>query len=159
MKSVFQAFSLLGCLMLAACSFEDGDYQAASLKLVEDFHNQAQRGEFSSIYNEAAPGLREGASEADFVRILRLIGKTMGSIERSELANRVPTKADDGRMLTLLVFNTQFSSGAATESFYIEKIDDEPKLFRYDMNSDALIQALITDQETRESASQNPVEN
>lgn len=88
-----------------------------------------------------------------------MIGKTMGSIERSELANRVPTKADDGRMLTLLVFNTQFSSGAATESFYIEKIDDEPKLFRYDINSDALIQALITDQETRESASQNPVEN
>lgn len=159
MKSVFQAFSLLSCLMLAACSFEDGDYQAASLKLVEDFHSQTQRGEFSSIYNEAAPGLREGASEAEFIRILQLIDKTMGSVEHSELANRAPTKANDGRMLTLLVFNTRFSSGAATESFYIEKIDDKPRLFRYDINSDALIHALVSEKESRESAPRNPVEN
>lgn len=145
MKNFLKATVLLGAILSSACGV-DGKSDQEGERVVRAFSERAQRGDYRSIYIDAAPGLRAGATELEFSRLMQVVNGRLGGRLGAKLTERRETQSRDQSPLRLLIYLTEFENGEAKELFYIQSVAGESKLFRYEINSDALIHGLIENQ-------------
>ena len=109
------------------------DYRLASAA-VDQFHQELDRGDFEAIYSEATDDFRSGGSLSDFSKVLQKVRQKMGnSGKKTPQGFHVNWK--NGSHLVDAVFDTQFASGHAQESFIWVVENGQMRLKVYNIDS------------------------
>jgi hypothetical protein len=125
------AFAVSGCDMLS----DKSDAEAA----VNDFHQKLDGGDFEAIYNNADAGLKSASSEKDFLALLAAVHKKLGNVQNSSETNFSMNSVNLSTQI-VLVYNTKFGGGDATETFTWHVSGGKPLLLGYNINSLAMME-------------------
>ena len=98
------------------------------------FRNRAAKGEFTTIYREAAPEFQKSATEADFAKLLEGIGRKLGAWQSSKPPAWRVFSGTGGRTVTF-GYASQFEKGSANEEFIWRIQGDRAVLVGYHINS------------------------
>jgi hypothetical protein len=126
------------CVLVASCGSTAKNVELAK-ENVQQFHAQLDTEQYTAAYAASDEKLHQNASEADFVTLLEAVHRKLGYVQQSDLRNTgVAWFAGQGATVTL-VYETKFASGTGTERFIWHVKDNSATLYRYDINSNALV--------------------
>jgi hypothetical protein len=128
---------LLVCILLSGCTRTLkalGLAKQATVQLHSEFN--AQR--YQAIYQSGDAGLRQSASESDFIKFLDGVRQELGTIKQPILQSET-FSFGPGQLATItLIYDTNFERGSGREKL-IWKIDgDNVALNRYTIDSKRL---------------------
>jgi len=111
--------ALSGCDMLKDKSIAE--------EAVTDFHQKLNDGNFQPLYSNADDALKSAATEKDFLALLGAIHKKLGKVQSSSETN---FSINDVNFVTkiVLVYDTKFDGGDATETFTYRLSGDQAKV-------------------------------
>ena len=121
--------------LLSACNSKKA-IQSAEEGVVT-FHNQLDAEQFHQIYTDATPEFQESGSEDELTKFFSAVHRKLGGFKRATQKSFYLNFTTSGTFVTL-VYNTEFANGTGTEQF-VWKVQDQPKLFNYKIDSRALI--------------------
>ena len=126
--------------------------RGAAETATERFHLKLDLGQFDSIYQEADPEFRKAGSEKDVNALWRMVQRRFGSLQSdSLLVWNVSVTTNTGTVVRL-VYYTTFSKDKATETFTWRIRDGKPALLGYNINSPALLRAMVDEKSTDEKS-------
>lgn len=125
-------------LLLWQCG--SGLYEGRNLsaQAVHHFHEQLNAGDYSGMWERADEGFRTSGKMQDFLDLIAAIHRKLGNASSESLDNINVSVTTSGTYITA-VYSTQFESGPGTETFVWKRDGTQLKLFRYNINSKALI--------------------
>jgi hypothetical protein len=98
------------------------------------FRGHAAKGEFASIYREAAPEFQKSTTEADFAKLMEGIARKLGAWQSSKPPAWRVFSGTGGRTVTF-GYASQFDKGNANEEFIWRIEGDGAHLVGYHINS------------------------
>lgn len=129
------AFAVIA-ISVIACGWGDG--QPAAEQAIKQFHTMLDDERYAEIYAGSDPKLKEVATEKELLELLQAIHIKLGKV--------TATKNSGGRLnkfLTetqiVMVQETEFERGKATETFTFIYADKKASLAGYHVNSNDLI--------------------
>jgi hypothetical protein len=104
---------------------------------VQQFHQQLDAGQYQAICNQAAEGFCASGADGEAVRFLKGVHEKLG---HAGAAKGGPINVNAGTAGTFVTaqFDTSFALGPAVETFTWIKSGSTLKLYRYDVQSNAL---------------------
>jgi len=101
---------------------------------VDHFHHQLNLGDFDEIYDQATDEFRRSGTREDVTRFFEKVHDKMGSVgDRNSAGFHVNWR--NGVVWVDQTFNTQFLNGRAQE-YFVWKIErDQPRLYKYRIDS------------------------
>ena len=117
-----------------------GLYQGRSLSndAVHQFHRELNAENYQSISDGADEAFRNSGKEEDFIKLLLAIHRKLGDAGQTNM-NNLSVNATTGGTFITAVYQTTFAKGPATETFTWKKSGGQIKLYRYNIQSNALI--------------------
>jgi hypothetical protein len=109
------------------------NYQIAS-GAVDHFHEQLNAGDYSQIYQNAADEFRRWGSQEDLNKLFANVRDKMGAAGKPSTAG-FHVNWRNGAVWVDQTFNTQFAKGQAQEFFVWKIQQDQPRLYRYRIDS------------------------
>lgn len=105
---------------------------------VKHFHEQLNAGQFENICREADPNGVEGPRRGELIGLLQSVHTTLGDAGAERLVN---IRTDLGTIGSVIStdYETTFTHGIAVETFGWTKEGGVLKLYRYSIQSNALI--------------------
>jgi hypothetical protein len=104
----------------------------------QTFRKRAARGEFASIYGEAAPEFKKSATDVQFAKLMEGIGRKLGAWQSSNTPAWRVFSGTGGRTVTLR-YASQFQNGGANEEFIWRIQGDRAILVAYHINSPSFL--------------------
>lgn len=127
---------LASLLMLTSCS--GGSDVAGAEKAIRLFHQQLNAAAYDTIYAASDKGMKEATSEADLVKFLSVVHDKLGPFQAGTQTNWQVNYNTSGNT-TVILYDSKFAKGEASETFTFVGGSDSPKLFAYSINSRTLI--------------------
>ncbi len=129
-------------LLLVACNpiaqMNDADEQ------IDLFHERYSAGNYEAIYQDATPEFREVAEPEEWATMMRVVSGRLGAVtESSQSGFNVNT--NNGVTTTTITRDTIYENGEGAESFTYVGSGDEMALLSWEVVSDELIGASITE--------------
>lgn len=112
-------------------------------KATERFHLQLDLGQFDSIYQQADPQFRTAGLQKDANALWRMVQRRFGSLQSDTLINWNVNYTTTNGTVVRLVYRTTFAKDNATETFTWRIRDGKPALLSYNINSPALLRAMV----------------
>ena len=109
-----------------------------SAQAVRHFHEQLNASDYSGMWDGAAEGFQTSVKMQDFLDLMAAIHRKLGKAGPGSLSNINVSVTTSGTYITA-AYSTQFDAGGATETFVWKRDGATLKLFRYNINSNALI--------------------
>ncbi|HWY69728.1 MAG TPA: hypothetical protein VNX88_13745 [Terriglobales bacterium] len=130
-------------VVLAFLMWQCGTAIRAGRKLsnaaVQRFHKQLNGTEYGPIVDDADEGFRHsGTTREELMRFLQVVHTNLGNAGESNLRN-ITVQATPGNTFVITVYQTKFDRGEAIERFTWMKTNGELFLYRYNIQSNALI--------------------
>lgn len=122
--------------LLAGCSMSND--KALAQAQISTFHSEFDAGSFQKIYLSSSPDLQKGASEGDFVKLLRAVNRKLGNVKTSKQLTWRVYSGTSGTFVTI-VDKSQFEHGPGDEDFVYRIDNGVAKLAGYHINSLALV--------------------
>jgi hypothetical protein len=92
-------------------------------RVIDRMHVQILRGEYSAIYNEATPGLKNVISEADFIKFMQDYHKRTGGFKKStQIAFEFGMDSTSAEIYSFL-YDLEFENGHITEKLTLSPSD------------------------------------
>ncbi len=110
----------------------------SSNEAVRRFHEKLNAGEYELICQEAGEAFAGSATHEETVKLLQGVHAKLGSAGSEKLLNIGVNATTNGTFITAR-YNTQFTDGTAVETFTWIKSTGALKLFRYYVESSALL--------------------
>jgi hypothetical protein len=107
-------------------------------KAVRRFHAEFNNSEYDEICREGVAELSEGQRHDEFLRVLELVHRKLGSAEAERQINLKVSAGTGGTLLTSK-YSTQFVRGRAIETFTWYKSWGTLRLYGYTVQSSALL--------------------
>ena len=104
---------------------------------VEQFHQMVDSGRYQEIYRNSDPELKRITSEEQMTALLAQVHDRMGTV-RSSRQSSFNINANNGVSRVVLTYNTEFTSGRATENFNYRVEGGQARLAGYHINSNDL---------------------
>jgi len=123
--------------------------RGAAETATERFHLKLDLGQFDSIYQEADPDFRKAGAQKDADALWRMVQRRFGSLQSDSLLNWNVSVTTNNGTIVRLVYYTTFSKEKATETFTWRIRDGKPALLGYNINSPALLRAMV-DEKSRD---------
>ncbi len=117
--------------------------RGAAEAATERFHLKLDLGQFDSIYQEADPDFRKAGAEKDANVLWRMVQRRFGTLQSDSLLNWNVSVTTNNGTVVRLVYYTTFSKEKATETFTWRIRDGKPALLGYNINSPALLRAMV----------------
>ena|SRR5690242_1142053 len=135
-----RAFVVVALILGTSCvySCNPNNNKAAAERAVMDFHQQLISRQYHDIYAAADPEFRKAMSEADATALFTAVNTKLGQPRNSDLKNWRVDLLVNGTFVTL-IYQTDFAQAGAQEEFVWHIQGDRPTLFRYNINSLALV--------------------
>jgi hypothetical protein len=111
-----------------------GKSRATAEAGTQSFRARVAKGEFASLYREAAPELQKSTTEADFVKLMEGIRRKLGAWQSSKAPAWKVFSGTGGRTVTF-GYSSQFEKGAANETLVWRIQGDRAILVGYHINS------------------------
>jgi len=105
---------------------------------VQHFHEQLNAEEYEGIYVDADDGFRAGQTHDELIKFLQAVHKKLGNAGDTTQSN-IRVDSNTRGTFTTTSYKTTFANGAATESFTWVTSGGALKLYRYYIESNALI--------------------
>jgi hypothetical protein len=105
---------------------------------VQQFHQQLNAADYRSICKSAAEGFCNGQANDRAVRFLKGVHQKLGAAGAGTRSNLNVNSSTNGTFVSV-EYSTTFAAGLATESFTWIKRGGKLQLYRYNVQSDALI--------------------
>ena len=105
---------------------------------VAHFHQQLDAGQFEAIYDEASEAFKTGGDRDQLLKFLEAVHRKLGHPGKTSFANMNVNTNTNGTF-TAVSYTTDFEHGSATETFTWIKSGGNLKLYRYHIESSALI--------------------
>jgi hypothetical protein len=115
----------------------------AAQKATERFHLQLDLSQFDSIYQQADPEFRNAGVEKDANALWRMVQRRFGSLQSDTLLTWNVNFTTSNGTVVRLVYRTTFAKENATETFTWRIRDSKPALLGYNINSPALLRAMV----------------
>ena len=112
--------------------------KASAERAVLDFHQQLISGQYHDIYAASDPEFRKAMSESDATALFTAVNTKLGHPRSSELRNWRVNLLVNGTFVTL-VYQTEFTQAGAQEEFVWHIQGNQAILYRYNINSLALV--------------------
>jgi hypothetical protein len=112
--------------------------KATAETAVLDFHQKLISAQYYQIYAAADPEFRNAMSESDATALFTAVNTKLGHPKSSELRNWRVNLLLNGTFVTL-VYQTEFAQAAAQEEFVWRVNGNQAILYRYNINSLALV--------------------
>ena len=131
--------SVIACcvlFLLAACS--SGEDIASAEQELPRFRELMAAAEFSKIFEESSPELKQAISEQDFVKFLESVHRKLGTVRGSERSGWRVNVGTSGTFVSL-GYKTGFEHGDGTEQFIFRVSDGKAALAGYRIDSMALV--------------------
>ena len=122
-----------GALVWKAGKSTYRNYQIAS-EAVDHFHQQLNAGDYGPIYEGATEEFRRWGKREDLNRFFDNIREKMGSAGKPSTAG-FHVNWRNGAVWVDQTFNTQFEKGLAQEYFLWKIEQDQPRLYKYQIDS------------------------
>jgi hypothetical protein len=103
------------------------------------FHQRLEAGQYSAIYDAAAPGFRDTISRADLAKFLGAVHNKMGACRTPVAALSFLTNASTSGTRVRLRYRLECASGPLEEGLVFLSTGDGPRLFHYSANSPVLV--------------------
>jgi hypothetical protein len=120
-------------VLLAGCGNTIHGKQIAEPEVAR-FHRQLGLRDYEQIYSGAAEGFRKSASKETAFALFDAINRKLGPVKSSTQANW-QVNTHNFKTAVVLVHETKFESGAATETFTFEIADERASLLGYNIDS------------------------
>jgi hypothetical protein len=104
---------------------------------VQQFHRHLDAGQYEEICNEAAEGFCTSGAQGETVRFLKGAHEKLGSTGVAKRGGMNVNSGTNGTFLTVQ-YDTTFGIGRAVETFTWIKSGNTLKLYRYNVQSNAL---------------------
>ncbi len=124
----------------------------AAQTATERFHLKLDLGQFDSIYQENDPEFQNAGTEKDANALWRMVQRRFGSLQSDSLFNWNVSVTTNNGTVVRLVYYTTFSKDKATETFTWRIRNGKPALLGYNINSPALLRAMVDDKSTDEKS-------
>lgn len=131
---VFAIILAMSCVL----SCTPNENKAIAERAVLDFHQQLIDGHYHDIYAASDPEFRKAMSESDATALFTAVNTKLGQPKNSDLKNWRVDLLVNGTFVTL-VYQTEFTKAGAQEEFVWHIQGNRPILFRYSINSLALV--------------------
>jgi hypothetical protein len=112
--------------------------RALSNAAVEHFHEQLNSGQYQEIFDEADDAFRASDNQQELLKFLAAVHAKLGAAGSESLSNIQVNANTNGTFVTTR-YTTVFTRGQAFESFTWVKRGDRLNLYRYNVQSKALI--------------------
>jgi hypothetical protein len=104
---------------------------------VEQFHEQLDSAQYDAICGAVAQGFCGSGADGDSVRFLKGVHEKLGGVRATEKGNVNVNSGTNGTFLTIQ-YNTTFALGPGVETFTWIKNGNALKLYRYNVQSNAV---------------------
>ena len=133
-------FVIFAIILAISCvhSCTPNENKATAERAVLDFHQQLISGQYHDIYAASDPEFRKAMSESDAAALFTAVNTKLGHPRNSDLKNWRVDLLVNGTFVTL-VYQTEFAQAGAQEEFVWHIQDNRAILFRYNINSLALV--------------------
>jgi hypothetical protein len=123
--------------ILAACGDTVHGIEYAE-PAVEKFRQQMRAGHFEQVFDDTAAEFREATSRENGIALFAAVDRKLGKLQHAE---RVTWNVNTRNMTTLvvLVYNSRYAEGEATETFTIKVDDGKGKIVGYNIQSLAMM--------------------
>jgi len=125
-------------VLMWQCGSTLWEARSLSYPAVAAFHLHLNSGEYDQICNEADEEFAPEGKRDKTVKFFQALHAKLGEAGASSLANINVTRNTNGTFLTA-TFSTRFAEGEGSEEFTWRKSKGTLKLYRYTVNSDALM--------------------
>jgi hypothetical protein len=105
---------------------------------VARFHQEINQGDYDAIWADADDGFRIGGTKDQLVGVLQKIHDKLGNSSSATLFN-IQVNANTRGSFVVATYNSKFATGPAQERFIWKKTSNNVKLYRYDVQSKALM--------------------
>lgn len=123
-------------LLLSACS--GGEDLDSAEKAIDRFHSELNAGNFERIHENAAPEWKKASSKADMVQLFQAVRNKLGPFVSGK-QNGWRVNYTTGGTFVLVLFESKYQKGDATETFTFRRSGESAQLVGYNINSRALI--------------------
>ncbi|MDM7956113.1 DUF4019 domain-containing protein [Blastomonas sp.] len=130
-------FSVVLCLLLAACGGMNDDATAARVS-VSDFRSYVSSGDHEAIYAMADPLYKNSVTPQQHERLFSVLKKRLGPFDTATETGWKVNYTTDGHFV-VLAYNAKFHNGEGAEMFTWKVTDGKPALAGYNINSPALL--------------------
>lgn len=124
-----------------AATFED-PFGRAMLASITRFHDQVDADDYGSIYDAGAPDMQQSITREDFIDGVRRAQSALGKRGQSAPHRRATTQATSGIPLVAVEMRSEFANDTAIERFYFQNADNQPLLYRYEIESELAAKAM-----------------
>lgn len=104
---------------------------------VQQFHQELDAGQFESICGQAADGFCASGADGETMRFLKGVHEKLGNTGAAKRGGMNVNSTTNGTFLTIQ-YDTTFALGPAVETFTWIKNGNTLKLYRYNLQSNAL---------------------
>jgi hypothetical protein len=104
---------------------------------VKEFHQQLDAGQYEAICSQAVQGFCSNAA-GDTIRVFKGVHEKLGNTAGTKRGRMTVSSATGGTFVRI-DYNTTFASGTAVETFTWIKTGNTFHLYRYDIQSNALL--------------------
>lgn len=111
------------------------------------FHVMLDSAEYETIWNEADPELRNTSQHDDAIALFRMVNRRFGPMEGMKLVGWNVNYSTSNGTLVRLQYRTGFARDSATETFVWRLRGDQPTLLNYNINSPALLRAMVEEKD------------
>ncbi len=136
-RSRFAALLLAAAALGAGCrGMVKGKDDAA--RAVDEFHQQFNAGKYGEIWDAGAEDLKRATSREDFAALLAAVRRKLGD-ETGSTTRSWSVRSVNLATFALLVQDTTYATGKATETFQFLVKDGRATLLGYDVSSRDLV--------------------
>jgi len=112
-------------------------------KATARFHAMIDSAQFEAIWNEADLDLQNSGPQEDAIALFRMVNRRFGQVQGTDLKSWNVNFSTSEGTLVRLVYRTGFARDSATETFVWRIRDNKPALLNYNINSPALLRAMV----------------
>ena len=118
-----------------ACSSRDRELSTLA---VDRFHAQLETERYAEVYVEADEEFKKAGSEEELVRLLKSVNEKLGKVRVAHLSGYRVIVNPKGTYV-MLSYDTEFTTGRATEQFTWHIMDGVAALLNYNINSPNMV--------------------
>ncbi len=126
-------YLVLMVFLLAACGDTIRGREVAEPKVVK-FHEQLKARDFEGMYDSTSPEFKAAESKDRIVALFEAIDRKLGALQETQQVNW-SVNTQNLTTTVVLVYQSTFSGGEATEAFTFRVKDADAQLIGYNISS------------------------
>lgn len=126
-------YLILAVFLLAACGDTMRGKEIAEPKVAQ-FHEQLKARDFEGMYASASPEFKAAESKDRIVALFEAIDRKLGALQETRQVNW-SVNTQNLTTTVVLVYQSKFSAGEATETFTFRVKDADAQLIGYNIAS------------------------